>query len=504
MARSVVIVGAGIGGLSAAAILSAQGCRVTVLDRADHLGGKIRQDRVAGRAIDAGPTVMTMRWALERVFREAGAELAERVRLEPLPVLARHHWADGAALDLHTDVARSQAAIRALSGASDAQGYLAFCRHGEQLFDLVSGPFMDGAKPSLTGLLGLAGRIGARGALALEGHRTMAASLEGYFRDARLRQLFGRFATYVGASPYDAPATLNVIAHVERLGVWSVEGGMASVPLALAAVARERGAELRTGAPVAAIEVRRGRAVGVRLQGGEILPADAVIWNGDVAALASGLAGPEAQGAVPSTGRRSLSAVTFSMVARVRGTDLARHTVFFSSDYAREFEEIDRLGIPTEPTVYVCAQDRGADGEPPSGPERLFFIVNARASAGSPSIEESACSTKVLAGLERRFGVSFAIEECRVTTPTTFGDRFPATWGALYGPAATGLVSTLTRARERSRMPGLYLAGGSAHPGPGVPMAATSGRLAARAVIEDLGSTSRSRWTATPGGMSTR
>lgn len=504
MARSVVVVGAGIGGLSAAAILAAQGCRVTVVDRAEHVGGKIRHEQVAGRPIDAGPTVMTMRWALERVFRDAGAELADRVRLEPLPVLARHHWGDGSSLDLHADVARSAEAIGAAFGRREAEGYLAFCGHGERLFDLVSGPFMDGAKPSLGGLLGLAGRIGARGALALEGHRTMASSLEAYFRDARLRQLFGRFATYVGASPYDAPATLNVIAHVERLGVWAVEGGMASVPLALASLAMERGATIRLGTHVAAIEVRRGRAVGVRLEGGELLPADAVVWNGDVAAIATGLAGDAARNAVPATAQRSLSAVTFSMVARVQGTDLARHTVFFSADYAREFEEIERDGVAADPTVYVCAQDRGASGERPAGPERLFFIINAKASGDSRSIEGNTCSSKVLAGLERRFGVSFAMEGCTVTTPTTFAERFPATSGALYGPAATGLVSTLTRARERSRMDGLYLAGGSAHPGPGVPMAATSGRLAARAVIEDLGSTSTSRSTATPGGTSTR
>jgi 1-hydroxycarotenoid 3,4-desaturase len=194
---------------------------------------------------------------------------------------------------------------------------------------------------------------------------------------------------------------------------------------------------------------------------------------------------------------RSLSAVTWNLVAETRGFPLLRHTVFFSQDYPDEFDAIfRRTRLPNEPTVYLCAHDRDdRDGAAPEGPERLLCLVNAPAAGDSHPFDPAEierCETRTFTLLER-CGLAVARESASrlVTTPADFHRLFPATGGALYGQASHGWRASFSRPGTRSRVPGLYLAGGSVHPGAGVPMAALSGRLAATAVLSDLTSTSR-------------
>lgn len=486
-----IIVGAGVGGLVAALELAARGIEVLVLEAATQVGGKMRQVSVGGAAMDAGPTVFTMRWVFEELFDAVGARLTDHLQLQPASILARHAWSAQERLDLFADVKRSAEAIGDFAGANACRGYLDFCARAREMYRALEHPFLRSARPNP---LTLAQRMGLRGLpdlMRISPFARMWPELGRHFADPRLRQLFGRYANYCGVSPFEASATLMLVAHVEQDGVWLVEGGMHRVAQVLAANALERGATIRLESPVSAILTRDGRACGVRLASGEELSAAAVVFNGDVAALGAGLLGEAVR---PSAARvaaaeRSFSALTWNLLASTQGFPLSRHTVFFSSDYAAEFQDIGRGRLAASPTVYVCAQDRSDADDGRTGAERLLVVVNAPATGDTQPAtldELQQCEAEAF-GLMARCGLSVerAPKNTVMTTPQDFDRCFPATGGALYGPALRGWLASFSRPGARSSLPGLYLAGGSVHPGPGVPMAALSGRQAAASVMAD-------------------
>ncbi len=510
--RRVVIVGAGIGGLSAAALLSARGLRVTVVEAADRPGGKMREVEAGGLPIDAGPTVLTMPWAFEQIFDDAGASLSSAVTLRRAERLARHAWGDGSQLDLYSDIERSADAIGSFAGSREADGYRRFSERAQAIYETLRDSFIRAPR---TGPLGLTRRVGLAhipDLVRISPFTSLWRALEGYFADPRLRQLFGRYATYCGSSPFLAPATLMLVAHVEREGVWLVDGGMARLADVLCDLARSHGAVFRFGRRARRIVVRNGTVAGVETGEGERILSEAVVWNGDISALGDGSAGPEAARAVPPTPARdqSMSAVTWAMAAKVHGFPLVRHNIFFCRDTRQEFDDIFGAGcLPRAPTVYVCAQDRDDAGQlgRASGVERVFCLVNAPARPPDNPLtaaEIQSCEQAAFRLLETRgLKIDGDTESIR-TTPKVFAALFPSTRGALYGRATHGWKASFARAGSTTKLPGLYLAGGSVHPGPGIPMAALSGRQAAICVIRDLASTRKLSPAAMPGGTSTR
>lgn len=493
---SVVVVGAGIGGLAAALELAGAGADVTVLERQAAPGGKMREVAVGGQRLDAGPTVLTMRHVFEGLFARAGADLSSRLRLTPASILARHAWSASETLDLHADLEQSVEAISRFAGAAEGHRYRAFCAESRAVFSALDACFIRGSRPSPIGLVRRSGWRGLPGLWGIRPFTTLWQALGEHFHDPRLRQLFARYATYCGSSPFLSPATLMLVAHVEQAGVWLVEGGMHRLARALAGLAQERGVSFRFEAEVASVTRAGARVSGVRLSSGEALPASAVVMNADAAAVAAGLFGDLGVPVPPVPVRaRSLSAVTWLLSAPTAGFPLSRHSVFFSRDYAGEFRELRGGSLPAEPTVYVCAQDRDdlglrLDGSAEGSPERLLCLVNAPATGDLRPLDGAAlddCARRCFATLERcGLQVDRSAANSTVVSPADFHQLFPATGGALYGRASHGWMASFQRPGARTRVPGLYLAGGSTHPGPGVPMAALSGIQAAQAVLGDL------------------
>lgn len=499
MGERVAIIGAGVGGLVSAARLAALGFDVTVYEAAPRPGGKMRM--ITG--IDAGPTVFTLRHVFDELFDDLGVAGFGDL-LKPAETLARHHWPDGTSLDLHADSRSSEDAIGSFAGASAVPGYRAFRAEAKRLFEALDQPFMRGTKTDPFTLAWRMGRPGLGDWATLRPYQSMWGALGKYFPDARLRQLFGRYATYCGSSPFRTPATLMLIAHAEAQGVWLVDGGMARLATLLESVAKAKGARFRYDAPVARIETTSGRVAGLTLTSGERVEANYIVMNGDPAALSAGRLSVRAGAKFPSTAR-SLSAMVGLATGGITGHDLARHNIAFSADYPAEFDALHAGRRAAAPTIYFCAQDRETGSAPPDD-ERFQFIMNAPANGDTHHYtdgEIEICREQMLASL-KACGLTASMRAFDILTPNDFEAMNPSTGGALYGQASHGWAASFRRQGARTKIPGLYCAGGSCHPGAGVPMAALSARLACDTLLLDRASTARSPRGATAGGISTQ
>ena len=464
-----VIIGAGAGGLAAAIALAAKGEAVTVLEAQNGAGGKLLPVHLGASQFDSGPTVLTMRWVFEDLFQRADDNLADNLTLYPLHTLARHYWSGGQMLDLFANADETADAIGSFAGPTEARGYKAFAKAAKRIHHSLQQPFLKSQRPtpwSLAAAMPLADVFG------INPFQTYWSALAHYFKDARLQQLFGRYATYCGSSPFQAPATLMLVADVEASGVWRVEGGMAALAQAMETCARKSGVEFVFNCSAKKIETTSSRVSAVIDNQGTRYPCTSIIFNGHSTALADGLLGDafKKAGAKPSPQNQSLSAFTWCATTQESGAKLEHHTVFFSDDYKTEFAALEKGPAP-DPTVYMCDQGQG----------RKLILINAPAKSQifSEEIEKN-----MLRRLEKS-GLTMTLENVFRRSPQDFATLYPATSGALYGRASHGWLATFQRPQARTKIPGLYLAGGSTHPGPGVPMAALAGMRAAEALLQD-------------------
>ncbi len=461
-----------------------------MLEQGAQVGGKMGEVRLGGYRWDTGPSVITMRHVFEDLFAAAGRDMADYLTLRPVEPLTRYFYPDGAVLDASHDIERMAEQIARIE-PRDVAGYRRFLDYAARLHRIVGPVFIYDEPPRPASFL----KVPPLDALRVDGLRSMSQAAESFVRSPHLRQLLGRFATYVGASPYLAPATLNVIAHVElNEGVWYPEGGIYSIARALARLAEELGVEVRTGCGVEAIDVRDGQVQGVALAGGAYLPAGAAIANVDVATVYDRLLPPT--GAIRRRAERLTHAEPscsgFILLLGVRGQqpDLAHHNIFFSADYPREFREIFEQGVlPADPTIYVAITAKATPQDAPPGGENWFVLVNSPALGPAWDWEEQAAATRdlVLAQLAARgFDVRGRIEAEQVLTPLDLERLTGARRGALYGASSNSRWAAFRRPHNRAPdVRGLYFAGGTAHPGGGVPMVALSGRVASQLLLED-------------------
>ncbi len=453
----------------------------------------MRQVPSAAGPVDAGPTVLTMKPVFEKLFADVGLKLEDVVSFHSQPLLARHFWRDGTVLDLMQDANASRKNIHAAFGPKSAAEFAAFHTRAAKLFEAFDGPMMQSAAPSL---LNLTRVVAARPRLlrAMDPLRNLEASLNRQFSNPRLAQLFARYATYVGGLPQTSPALLALIWHAENRGVWHVEGGMHALAKCIANTATRFGAEIHYNAHVTRIETQDGKACAVQTDTGR-LPVDAVVFNGDPRALETGALGPGCTTAVdPSASTpRSLSAYVMSFAAEPAGVDLAAHNVFFAQDPHGEYAPLGKGDLQPDPTLYVCAQDRFGPA-PPTGAERFEIILNSppldTAHPQDPDQTEKVkqqCQTLILKQL-RAHGLTFSPtpQPEGMAGPQDFHRLFPASTGSLYGRAPQGMMAAFKRPTARAQVPGVYLTGGGAHPGAGVPMAVLSAQHAAATILKDL------------------
>jgi phytoene desaturase len=483
---NVAIVGGGLGGLAAALRLARRGHRVTLLEQGERLGGKMNRWEAGGAAFDTGPSLITLPWIFEETFADAGERLADHVELRPVGPLAEYRFPDGTSFAHDTALPAWLAVVQRFEGRLD--GFLDFMRLGARLYELSRATFFaqsPGELPSPAMLPALR-HLPLRG-----GFGRYHAVLSRFVRDARLRRMFDRYATYVGSSPYEMPSTLSVIPYVEwAFGGWHVRGGLYRIVEAVAALAARRGADLRVNARVERLLHAGGRVRGVALADGSEHAADAVVFNGD-ASTAGALA--DLPGAAPlPPPERSLSGVIWLAALRRPFPAAAHHTVCFSADYDREFDDLFRARqFPEDPTVYISRPAATDPSAAPPGGDALFVMANAPADA-EPWNETAGASAR--AAMLRRLCASglpdFSADVTaeRLITPRTMADAYAMPGGAIYGRHSHGLRRAFRRAPNRSALlRGLYHVGGSAHPGGGTPMVLLSAKIACRLIEQDGG-----------------
>ncbi|MBL8867155.1 MAG: phytoene desaturase [Gemmataceae bacterium] len=499
--KRAVVVGGGLGGLAAACTLAARGHSVTLLEASPWMGGKAAVLNADGFRFDMGPTILTIPNVLRKIFSESGRNLDDYLQLVRLDPQWRCFFQDGSVLDLVENVEAMAKTLDTYAPGS-AEGYRAFLNLSHRLHRVSDDYFfwksIGGIRDMIDFKAGFQPKI-LGDVMSMRMGRSVAGTVRKYIPDARVAQMIDHFTQYVGSSPDASPAVLCGIAHMQTEdGVWYPIGGTRAVPEALVKLGTELGVTYRTGTAVKRLLVRDGATVtGVELADGETIEADAVVSNADAVRTHRELLNGAASKAVRAfDGRRTYepacSGVVLYLGLNKAYDHLLHHGFVFSRDPHEEFDFIYRKGEPApDPTCYLAATTRTEPGTAPPGGEALYVLVHTPYLRPHHDwkrmlpeyrrvIIEKLKSTGKMPDLESRIVYE------SVLTPQDIHDRYRVLNGAIYGLASHGKWLGAFKPANRSRdLKNLYLAGGAAHPGPGMPMVLMSGWIAADTLDRD-------------------
>jgi phytoene desaturase len=472
MPSKTLVIGAGVGGLASAIRLARAGHAVEIWEKNDAPGGKLKEISQDGFRWDTGPSLLTIPHVLRELFESAGERLEDHLELIRLESACRYFWTDGTVID---EDAAFWSRPEVAKFLKYAQGIYELS--GEAYLTRPPGDFWRAFTWGNLGKLRHLGKVATT--------RTLAQEVERRISDPHLRQIFLRFATYNGSSPFRTPATFNIIPYVEaEFGAWYVRGGMAKIATELAALAQRCGVTFRFNA-----EATGWNGTEATAQDGSRASADFLVCNGDALAAQNGfLSGLFSERARQKALTPDLSTSGFILFLGVRGRDprLAHHNIFFSDDYPGEFAEIhDEKVSPSEPTIYISVSSRTDSDHAPEGHDNYFVLINApaRDPQRSWTPEEARSYRDVVIKRLERFGMDGLSERIvseRIFTPSDFAARDLAYHGALYGWASHSIRTSLFRPSLRA--PGtrnVFFTGGTTHPGGGIPLVLLSGKMVA-------------------------
>jgi len=493
------VIGGGLGGLSAACTLAARGYAVTLFERNAWLGGKAAQLEGAGFRFDMGPTIVTIPSVLRRIFNEAGRRMEDYLELIRLDPQWRCFFDGGSRLDLAQDPEQMAQTLNRFSPhTKSGEHYRQFIRLSERLNDISQRQFFYKSIGGLGDMIDFRAAFDPkllRDVFSMRMGRTVAGTVRAYNPDPRVAQMIDHFTQYVGSSPYGSPAVLCGIAHMQtNEGVWYPVGGTRAVPVALARLARELGVEFRLNTSIEKVLTRNGEVTGVRTDSGEEVLLRAIVSNCDSVRthreLINGKVGARFE--KRRNYEPACSGVVLYLGLKKRYDHLAHHGFVFSRDPHEEFDWIYKKGEPApDPTCYLAATTCSEKATAPEGGEALYVLVH------TPYLRPHHDWKKMLPAYRqviieklKRTGQMPDIEERivfeRALTPQDINDRYHVLNGAIYGLASHGrFLGAFKPANRSPDLRGLYLAGGAAHPGPGMPMVLMSGWIAADALDED-------------------
>jgi phytoene desaturase len=483
-----VVIGAGLAGLAAAIRLRAQGYQVTVFEAGNGPGGKAGEIRLGGFRFDTGPSLFTMPELVDELFLLHGKNPRDYFSYQSLPYSCKYFYEDGTILHAHQDPHQFASEVEQVTQDSAAQ-VLKFLRYSARIYDLTANVFIFRSLHRLKTYLTSDALHALFNLHKIDSMRNMHKAIRKFFKDERTIQLFSRYATYNGSNPYRAPATLNVIPHLEHnTGTWFPKGGIHSIPLALEKLARHVGVRLVYQTPVKRIVVQNGAVSAVELDD-QTVAADVIVSNADIHTTYRKLLPDEKQPEKLLGQEKSTSAIIFYWGMKANFPDLELHNILFSLAYKQEFEAMENGGLYEDPTVYIYISSKVEKADAPAGQENWFVMINAPHHSGQNWKELVTQARQYIHDkIKRTLGVEvndyIVCEE--VLDPTGIESKTGSHLGALYGNASNNRYAAFLRhANFSSHIYGLYFCGGSVHPGGGIPLVLASAKIAADLIEDD-------------------
>ncbi|WP_100372550.1 phytoene desaturase family protein [Bacillus sp. FJAT-45037] len=485
--KKIGIVGGGLGGLTSAILLAHAGFDVHLVEKNDHLGGKMMRHRLGSANFDFGPNTITMPDVFKRIFETTGVNPDDYVTFIKLDTHTRNHFQDGTSFDLSTNQKEMLEQLSAFEGIDVTEKFEAYKQEITRLYHLSDRYFLhrtftnwrDYLSPSLAAAL-----------FQVKPYQTLEAFHRSFFQNEKTIQMLNRYATYIGSSPYIAPATFAMIAYLELLdGVYYIKGGNPSLAEALAKRAEELGVTITRGVEVTRLDVSKRSVSAMQLSNGQSIQVDEVIMNGDLLSVYPKL--------VPEKFRShftdkkitrhepSISAFVILVSLNKRIDSLIHHQVYFSSDYNEEFRQLfDQKKYAHDPTIYICNSSFTDPSVSPDG-DNLFILVNAPPLHHANAEMDVTQYKELIYRTLKKFDVDltpYIIEE-KVIDPTWIQDTFYSYLGSLYGPASNRKKDAFLRPANKAKdLENLYFVGGSTHPGGGSPMVTLSGENIAKVI----------------------
>lgn len=492
--KEIVVIGAGMGGMAAAARLAKRGHKVRIYEAGPRVGGKCWTEEISGFRFDIGPSLLTLPAVYRDLFIKTGKRLEHLVDLVPVDPAFTYIFHDGKRTTFpNLSHSGTVAAISESFGESAAAAWHQILNRAEAMWDASREEFIEGELRGIWSLLQRPAFV--RDLKTIAPWKSLSSLVDSYTDNEYLKRIIERYATYTGSDPREVPAVLLTIAFVEEaFGAWHVKGGLGNLPKVLEARLKELGVEVNLNSPVRTIQLSGDRATGVTLENGQEISAEIVISNSDASELYEKL--------LPNTRKKrrplnSLRKATpslsgFSLLLGLKGVSpLTHHTVYFPENYEDEFDAIFReKRPPSDPAIYIC-NPRDPDMVPSAEHEAWFVLINAprhEPETGwdweKPGYKEEYADLIIDKLESHGLSIRDRIEVMEIRTPADLERDVRAPGGSIYGTSSNGPRSAFWRAKNRSPIENLYCVGGSAHPGGGLPLVALSAEIVTEAIAE--------------------
>lgn len=489
------VVGAGIGGMSAAARLAKQGHQVTVFENSDQSGGKCRTEWFGDYAFDTGPSLLTLPAVFRDLFLKTGKRIEHVLDISPVDPAFNYNFADGSKVTFpNLSNPKTYQEIEKSFGISASQSWRQIIERSEKMWEASRDSFIESELTSIWPLLLRKNLINQINQISpFTSLRSLSEKLK---LDPHLKMIIDRYATYTGSDPRSAPAVLLTIAFVEStFGAWHIKGGIGQLSVALEQRCRDLGVDFQFKSLVTKIVVEQNKVKGVVLSDGKIIKSDLVVSNSDAEYTFNSLIGSEVSSARGE--RRKLKSATKSLAgfslllgldnSKSKPVDVDHHNVYFPENYDLEFDQIFTQKVPvTDPTIYLCAPKdssmvKGADKE------AWFVLVNAPRHEPESGWDwkdgGQEYAQKIISKMDDLgLNVTNRLDFMEYRTPADLENYAMAPGGSIYGTSSNSPVSAFLRARNRSKVKGLFCVGGSAHPGGGLPLVGISAEIVAKAI----------------------